>query len=401
MRVLIYGTFDFFHRGHINLLKRALKFGDELYIGVSSDEFNLEKGKRSFQSLETRKIKISKFPGVKKVFTQNSFEQKREDILKYDIDVIVSGDDWRGSIDGLKDVCRVVYLERTSGISSTLIRNKVYKNKLSFDEIHDISYEILLLIKKVCEKHGITYWLSAGSLLGAVRHNNIIPWDDDIDVAMPREDFEKFKEVIPQELPDFYHLKHIKYYDDKRFNNCPPLKIMDIRYEAMGESSDGKNIFLDIAPYDMFSQNFILRFIQKIPKYLKTIKIGSYIRITSSHSLKKKILLILCKLIYINDRFLIKLLEGFKSLHNRRSDVIYSHSNEVSFEGEIHIKDLYPLKEIRFRTHNFKVPQNPHNYLRKKYGDYLKIPKDEDLYRHLKDIYLVDHIREKKIDNSN
>lgn len=79
-RVLVYGSFDFFHIGHKKLLERSKKYGHEFYVGVSSEEFNLEKGKRNIQSLKERMERVSQYKGVVKVFVQNSFEQKKEDI---------------------------------------------------------------------------------------------------------------------------------------------------------------------------------------------------------------------------------------------------------------------------------------------------------------------------------
>lgn len=123
-KVLVYGSFDFFHEGHKKLLERAKLFGDELYIGVCSEEFNKKKGKENYQSIAERMERVFQFENVVEVFVQNSFEQKKEDIEKYDIDFLVAGDDWIGANDYLKEFCEIIYLPRTEGVSSTEIRKK-------------------------------------------------------------------------------------------------------------------------------------------------------------------------------------------------------------------------------------------------------------------------------------
>lgn len=121
-RVLTYGTFDTFHWGHISLLRRAREMGDWLAVGLSTDEFNRQKGKTSCFSYDTRREILGAIKYVDLIFPEATWSQKRTDIIKYNIDIFVIGDDWAGRFDDLNDICRVVYLPRTPGISSTLIK---------------------------------------------------------------------------------------------------------------------------------------------------------------------------------------------------------------------------------------------------------------------------------------
>ncbi|MFD1851643.1 glycerol-3-phosphate cytidylyltransferase [Oceanobacillus bengalensis] len=130
-RVITYGTFDFLHNGHINLLKRARGYGEYLVVGISSDEFNERKGKKAYYSFEQRKAILEAVRYVDKVIPEHNWEQKIEDVKKYNIDVFVMGDDWTGEFDFLKDYCEVVYLPRTVGISTTKIKtdlNEFFRN---------------------------------------------------------------------------------------------------------------------------------------------------------------------------------------------------------------------------------------------------------------------------------
>ncbi|ACM93528.1 glycerol-3-phosphate cytidylyltransferase [Nautilia profundicola AmH] len=122
-KVLTYGTFDMFHIGHLNLLKRAKALGDYLIVGISNDEFNEIKGKKTVIPFNERKEIVSAIRYVDMVIEEYSWEQKIKDIKKYNIDVFVMGDDWKGKFDFLKEYCEVIYLPRTKDISTTLIKN--------------------------------------------------------------------------------------------------------------------------------------------------------------------------------------------------------------------------------------------------------------------------------------
>ena len=102
-RVITYGTFDLLHYGHINLLRRAKKYGDYLIVALSADEFNLAKGKRSYFNYEKRKSLLESIKYVDLVIPERNWEQKVNDIHEYNIDTFVMGDDWKGKFDYLKN----------------------------------------------------------------------------------------------------------------------------------------------------------------------------------------------------------------------------------------------------------------------------------------------------------
>lgn len=129
-KVITYGTFDLLHTGHINLLRRAKEYGDYLIVAISSDAFNEMKNKTAYYSFEQRKVILEAIRYVDKVIPENTWEQKVDDIQKYDIDVFVMGDDWKGKFDYLSEYCEVVYLPRTVGISTTKIKNDFGRNNV-------------------------------------------------------------------------------------------------------------------------------------------------------------------------------------------------------------------------------------------------------------------------------
>ncbi len=126
-RVITYGVFDVFHEGHLRLLQRAKALGDELIVGVTTDQFAYQRGKMGLaETLETRLLNVRNCPCVDKVIVEDHYGQKAEDIERYGVDVFVAGDDWLGKFDFLKPLCEVVYLPRTAGISSSFLRENNY-----------------------------------------------------------------------------------------------------------------------------------------------------------------------------------------------------------------------------------------------------------------------------------
>jgi glycerol-3-phosphate cytidylyltransferase len=124
--VITFGTFDVFHVGHLRMIERAAALGDRLVVGVSADALNLRKKGREpvFTEAERHAI-VAALRMVDEVFVEESLEQKREYIERYDADVLVMGDDWRGKFDEYDDICEVVYLERTPAISTTALIEKI------------------------------------------------------------------------------------------------------------------------------------------------------------------------------------------------------------------------------------------------------------------------------------
>ncbi|WP_318074028.1 MULTISPECIES: adenylyltransferase/cytidyltransferase family protein [unclassified Vibrio] len=149
-RIITYGTFDLFHVGHVRLLKRLKELGKELYVGISSDEFNEIKGKTSFFSFEERAEIVSSCKYVDFVFKEDNWEQKVDDVVKYNADIFAIGDDWKGEFDFLEDKCRVVYLPRTKDISTTKIKGTLSSiSKGDLDRIESSLHDIIGLVKTI------------------------------------------------------------------------------------------------------------------------------------------------------------------------------------------------------------------------------------------------------------
>ena len=145
-QIITYGTFDLFHVGHLNLLKRLSEMG-QLTVAVSTDVFNEGKGKKTIIPFDQRIEIVRGCRYVHRAIPEESWDQKISDIQKYDIDTFVIGDDWKGKFDFLSEHCEVVYLPRTEGISTTKLKTALSAfSKINKEEFLR-AFEILEMLK--------------------------------------------------------------------------------------------------------------------------------------------------------------------------------------------------------------------------------------------------------------
>lgn len=247
----------------------------------------------------------------------------------------------------------------------------------TISKVKQIELDILLAFDKVCKKHNLTYFLFAGTLLGAVRHKGFIPWDDDIDVCMPRNDYNKFMEIGQKELPSDLFIQN--HRTDKQYT-LAFSKIRKINTSFVEYNSQLKHmnhgIFIDIFPMDGYPSDPKLRkkyvFKQKL---LKNVCYRSYL----GNSLKSKIKAIP-----------VWFLTGFKSA-NKFIDSYekYVHKNEFGKTDLCMIFDLiacdkaYSTKSFEsivllpFEGQQLPSPKDYHLYLKEEFGDYMKLPPEE------------------------
>lgn len=140
VKVITYGTFDMLHHGHVRLLERAKALGDYLIVGVTSDDFDISRGKINNQQSLIERIKAVEETGLADEIIVEEYEgQKIDDIKKYDVDILAVGDDWKGKFDYLGNYCKLIYLPRTQGISSTEIRSSARHLRIKFDGLKYLS----------------------------------------------------------------------------------------------------------------------------------------------------------------------------------------------------------------------------------------------------------------------
>ncbi|WP_366930744.1 adenylyltransferase/cytidyltransferase family protein [Marinospirillum sp.] len=149
--ILTYGTFDMFHIGHLRLLERLSAMADRVIVGVSTDEFNLQKGKKTLIPYDQRAEIVAAISHVDLVIPEVSWDQKIHDVQINNVDIFAMGNDWEGKFDFLKDHCEVVYLERTRNISTTELKRSL-KSFLSIPH-EDLlkAFEVLDMLRQDLE----------------------------------------------------------------------------------------------------------------------------------------------------------------------------------------------------------------------------------------------------------
>lgn len=236
--------------------------------------------------------------------------------------------------------------------------------------------DILVEIDKICRKHDIKYWIDFGTLLGAVRHGGFIPWDDDIDVTMPTDDYHRFLEIAPKELPEHLFLQTKETDPTYHFllNKVRDNRSLFITQYEDFTSNYSKGLFIDlfeVNPYPTVNpklQRFIMHW------FLKT---NFFFSVKQYVTLKNHIATITFPIL----KFLLKIFWGILCLKPKNKLGYKKHFNTYgnSYEKEW----IFPLKDINFEGKTFLCPANPDRYLNSIYGDYMKIPPERKRNTHI------------------
>lgn len=252
--------------------------------------------------------------------------------------------------------------------------------------IQSIEKEMLLAIDEVCKKLNICYFSVGGTTLGAVRHNGFIPWDDDIDIGMLRDDYDIFIEKAPDiidkkySVQNFVFNKHIPFYHTKVMKNNTKFVEKGIEHLKIQ-----KGIFVDIMPYDYLPEDFQTRnkVIKRQKFYSTLFGIKSQIRTFRRNKFKN--------ILYTIIRFLLwlLLLPIPKKYFFKKYDASLKKINSSSMLGSrgykefvIQANDLFPLASHAFDELTIPIPNNYDAVLRTQYGEYMVLPPLEKRFQH-------------------
>ena len=265
--------------------------------------------------------------------------------------------------------------------------------ELSLREIQLISLEICKKVDMICNENNFRYYLYGGSLLGAVRHKGFIPWDDDMDMALSREDYIKFQEIFEKEFSDKYELRcpNTKYPNGNRFMQIYKKNTV-LRTLGEGNPLQPQSIYIDIFPYDYVPINRIWR-------NAKGIRANVLMLIAScvmDYKYPDKLLQEYLKRDKDGKKFLFyrniigrifcfrKPEVWFEKVDRvitstRITDLVTSATGRKHYFGEIYEKRVFfPLSTIKFNEHIFYVPNNCDEYLKGLYGENYMIPPKEN-----------------------
>lgn len=250
-----------------------------------------------------------------------------------------------------------------------------------------VMLRILKIIDQICREQRLQYWLDGGTLLGAVRHQGFIPWDDDLDIVMPRTDFDRFLKIAPKELPEDLWLRKHKSDSGYSSHGIPPLKIVD-QYSRVvtkdeNDHSGGHGLFVDIIPVDKFGKGlfknyrFMDYFLKRYYRYLcghynnpfdyKSRSRGLFRRCTSR--LFKEL-----PLEKMLDQSAKRLERRTRSNNTLQDNYWIGYCLEVPWMRLWEPDEIFPLQKMRFEDASFPVPRNQESVLKKFYGDYRSLP---------------------------
>ncbi|MDU7632992.1 MAG: Gfo/Idh/MocA family oxidoreductase [Lachnospiraceae bacterium] len=235
-KVITYGTYDLLHYGHIRLLERAKALGDYLIVGVTADDFDKTRGKINVQQSLMERIEAVRQTGIADEIIIEEYEgQKIDDIRRYDIDIFTVGSDWKGKFDYLSEYCKVIYLDRTKGVSSSEIRSEKINLKLG------IVGSSPIIKKFIRECHHVN-----GIEVTGIYSQNLSDLEDDLFITQNYEELlEQVDAVYVVSLPDL-HYEHIKLALKKRKHVLceAPITLTKIQNNELFEMAKKRNCVL-------------------------------------------------------------------------------------------------------------------------------------------------------------
>ena len=265
------------------------------------------------------------------------------------------------------------------------------KRQLSRREIQQKELEILLRVQKICEEHGLKFYLAGGTLLGAIRHKGFIPWDDDIDICMPRPDYEKLLTIFAKENPE----KNLKAKSSYLGNWIGPFaKILDMTTEVVSQfSEDEKHLWIDIFPIDGLPENLekVREIYRKVSFYRHIYLIGNARLGEGKTAFRKYIKYILkpAARMYGLSRPSRKI-EAIAMAHPyEMSEYVGAVTGGLYGVGERMLKSEYEKAvTVTFEGHEFPAMSCWDSYLTGIYGDYMTPPPPEKRKTHDMVVYM-------------
>lgn len=253
-------------------------------------------------------------------------------------------------------------------------------------KLHKYEVEILDEIVKICEKYNLEYFLIGGTLLGAIRHKGIIPWDDDLDIAMPREDFEKFIDICSKEFNERFILD-FHNVNNKYWNCFAKVRLKNTIFaEKQMEAYNGnKGIWVDIFPLDKSGKPKISKIQKKLVNIFQRImyiKTGIY----SDKKFRRIGNFVVNKILFfLNNNFWGMLQTKVMKIqnNNKKSLNFINFGSQYGIKKQTHPIDKFlPTVEVEFENKKYKAPGDYDYVLTKIYGDYMKLPPEEKRVTH-------------------
>lgn len=252
----------------------------------------------------------------------------------------------------------------------------------TLNKLHSVELEILDKFVNICEKNKLNYFLTGGTMLGAIRHKGFIPWDDDIDIGMPREDYDKFISIAPKELGDDYYLDCFEY-NKNYYLPFAKIKKNNTIFDEFPHMNNHKGIFIDIIPFENVSEiDFSLRLRAIIVKnIMETMYYKN--KIYKLKNTRKPIVVLLLSL--FTKKRLMQIEKYFLTKDkNNNSKYLNALGGTYHYLKETNLREnLLPTKKVLFEGKKYNGMHKPDIYLSKIFGDYMKLPPIEKRVNHM------------------
>ena len=237
--------------------------------------------------------------------------------------------------------------------------------------------EILLEVDKICRKHDIRYWLSSGTLIGALRHNGFIPWDDDLDIEMMRSDYLRLMQVLPSDLPNWLALQNDET-DPNYFYFY--AKVRDRRSRMLEQNGYDRlwkeqGIYIDIFPMEQHPI-WLHRLTEKT--------VGHMYKIWCTSTNDAKAIKQVRRIFNFNNRILFPCLQKlFTNHYSLFTSKVITSGMGIPFHNPRYAEEIFPLTTHQFEGYDLPVPKDADAHLRHIFGDYMQLPDLEKLAPHV------------------
>lgn len=277
------------------------------------------------------------------------------------------------------------------------MKKKVYKeyDDVTLKKIQEVELEILKDFIDICDRNGLDYFGIAGTGIGALRHRGFIPWDDDIDVAMPREDFEKLVLLVEKEMGDKYLIMNTERYPNyPLMTTRMTMRGTSFKEEALKDIDAPLGIFLDLYPMDKVSDDP-----KEARKQARDAWFWSKVLILRSipfpmlgfSGWKAKLVHAICgmahltlKICHVPKLWIYKKAyeAETRSNHYEKTKKWDFFCDTTPYMNLYAVKDIYPLRKLPFEDIQLNFPRDLHKNLTRMYGDYMQLPPEEKRKNH-------------------